>query len=221
MRLVVGITGATGAVIGIRALEVLAALGVETHLVVSRWGRATISMETDRSVNEVLKLASVAYDNSNQFAAIASGSYPVDGMLIAPCSMKTLAAVRTGFGDSLLTRAADVTLKEGRRLVLVAREAPLSRIHLDNMLAVTACGATIMPAVMTFYNRPASIDEMVDHLVYRALDQFALDVPDANRWDGLDDRRTGESHAERRPPGISDHARNGRTVAPDRRPGPA
>ncbi|MFB6980769.1 UbiX family flavin prenyltransferase [Streptomyces scopuliridis] len=191
MRLVVGITGATGAIIGVRTLEVLAGLAdlagipVETHLVISRWGRATITTETDRSVRDVQALADVAYDDADQFAAIASGSHPMDGMLIAPCSMRTLAAVRAGLGDTLLTRAADVTLKERRRLVVVAREAPLSRIHLENMLALTDAGAVVLPPMLAFYGQPGSLADLVDHVVHRALDQFGIAVPGADRWNGL------------------------------------
>ncbi|MEW2119389.1 UbiX family flavin prenyltransferase [Streptomyces sp. NPDC005474] len=197
-RLVIGITGATGAVIGVRALEVLADLPVETHLVISRWGRATIATETGRSVRDVQALADVTYDDTDQFAAIASGSYPMDGMLVAPCSMRTLAALRAGLGDTLLTRAADVTLKERRRLVVVAREAPLSRIHLENMLALTDAGAVVLPPVLAFYGQPSSIDALIDHVVHRALDQFGIAVEGAERWTGLAGQRKGtHDHALR------------------------
>lgn len=193
-RIVIGITGATGAVIGVRALEVLADLSVETHLVISRWGRATIAIETGRSVRDVQALADVTYDDTDQFAAIASGSYPMDGMLIAPCSMRTLAALRAGLSDTLLTRAADVTLKERRRLVVMAREAPLSRIHLENMLALTDAGAVVFPPVLAFYGQPASTGDLIDHVVHRALDQFGITVEGAERWTGLDGQRKGTQH---------------------------
>src|SRR5947209_4351675 len=141
MRLVVGMTGATGAALGIRLLEVLRELAVETHLVVSDWARATINLETDYSVAEVRALASHSYTARDLAAGISSGSFRTDGMVVCPCSMKTLSAIRIGFSDNLITRAADVTLKERRRLVLVAREAPLSEIHLDNMHYLARMGA--------------------------------------------------------------------------------
>ncbi|MFF2509073.1 non-oxidative hydroxyarylic acid decarboxylases subunit B [Streptomyces sp. NPDC058067] len=185
MRLVVAMTGATGAPFGVRLLEVLAELGVETHLVVSRWARATLAQETGRSVREVQAMASVCHSPDDQGASISSGSFRVDGMVVVPCSMKTLAAIRTGYGDGLMGRAADVMLKERRRLVLVARETPLSAVHLENMLELTRMGATVMPPVPAFYNRPATIADLVDHIVARVLDQFDLDMPAAKRWQGM------------------------------------
>src|SRR6202045_4505284 len=185
MRLVVGMTGATGAAIGIRMLEILGALGVETHLVLSRWARATIEMETGNTVHQVQALATRSYGHQEQTAAISSGSFRTDGMIIAPCSMKTLAAVRIGFGEGLIARAADVTLKERRRLVLVPRETPLSEIHLENMLALARMGTVIVPPMPAFYNHPASIDDVVDHIVTRILDQFGIESPAARRWQGL------------------------------------
>ena len=184
MRLVVGITGATGTILGVRLLEALRHLEVETHLVLSRWGRATLEMETDHTAAEVRELASVSHGPGDASAAIASGSFRTDGMIIVPCSMKTLAAVRTGYGDGLIPRAADVTLKERRKLVLVPRELPLSEIHLENMLALTRMGAVIAPPVPAFYTRPTSIDEILTHIVARVLDQFGLDLPDVPRWTG-------------------------------------
>jgi 4-hydroxy-3-polyprenylbenzoate decarboxylase len=183
--MVVGITGATGAIIGVRVLEALRDLEVETHLVISRWGRATLEHETDFSYRQVKALASHSYGSGDQFAAISSGSFRTDGMIIVPCSMKTLAAVRAGFGDELLPRAADVTLKERRKLVIVPREAPLNVIHLENMLELARMGAVILPPVPAFYNHPTSIDDLVAHLVARILDQFGLAVPGARRWNGL------------------------------------
>ncbi|MFI1963850.1 UbiX family flavin prenyltransferase [Streptomyces pathocidini] len=183
-RLVVGITGATGSIIGIRLLQALRALEVETHLVLSKWGRATMELETDWSAAEVAALADHAYGPGDQAAAISSGSYRTAGMVIAPCSMKTLAAVRAGFGDGLVHRAADVTLKERRRLVLVPRELPLSEIHLENMLALARMGAVIAPPMPAFYNHPESVDDIVTHVVARVLDQFGLELPEARRWEG-------------------------------------
>jgi 4-hydroxy-3-polyprenylbenzoate decarboxylase len=185
MRLVVGITGASGAIFGVRALEVLKDLGVETHLVMSKWARTTIASETSYSQAQVEALASEVHHPDNQAAPISSGSFRTDGMLIAPCSMKTLAAIRVGFGDSLMSRAADVTLKERRKLVLVARESPLSEIHLDNMLALARMGSVILPPMPAFYSNPKSLADMVDHIIGRLLDQFSLDMPGMNRWGGF------------------------------------
>jgi flavin prenyltransferase len=185
MRLVVGITGASGAIFGIRALEALRDLGVETHLVLSRWSRTTIVHETNYSLQQVEALASVVYHHDNQAAAVSSGSFRTDGMLIAPCSMKTLATIRHGVSDSLIARAADVILKERRRLVLVARESPLSEIHLENMLALSRMGATILPPVPAFYAKPETIDDLVRYITGRVLDQFGLALPEMARWNGF------------------------------------
>jgi 4-hydroxy-3-polyprenylbenzoate decarboxylase len=183
-RLVVAITGATGAAIGIAVLRALASLDVETHLIVSRWGRATIAMETGDKVANVTALADHFHEIDDQAAAISSGSFPVDGMIIAPCSMKTLAAIRVGFDDNLITRAADVTLKERRRLVLSIRETPLSSIHLENMLALSQAGAVIMPPMPAFYTRPGTVADIVNHQAARILDQFGLTLPEIPRWVG-------------------------------------
>ena len=186
MRLIVGMTGATGAPLGVRLLEVLRDLdSVETHLVMSRWARSTIELETAYSVREVAKLADVVYAAGDQAAAISSGSFLTGGMVIVPCSMKTLAGIRTGYADGLIARAADVCLKERRRLVLVPRETPLSDVHLENMLALSRMGATIFPPVAAFYNHPESLADMVDHLVVRILDQFGIAAPGARRWTGM------------------------------------
>lgn len=183
-RLVVGISGATGIAYGIRALELAHAAGVETHLVVSKAGDQARAYESDLSATELRDLADVTYPVANVGAAIASGSFQTDGMLIAPCSVRTLSAVAYSLGDNLLTRAADVTLKERRRLVLMVREAPLSLSHLRAMTAVTESGGIIMPPVPAFYLRPKTVAELVDHTVYRALDLFGIDVPQLPRWDG-------------------------------------
>lgn len=185
MRLIVGITGATGAPIGIRLLEQLKRHpDVETHLVMSRWARATIELETDWSVREVAKLADVVHGPEDQAASISSGSFRTDGMVIAPCSAKTLAAVRAGYGNDLIARAADVVLKEQRRLVMVVRETPLSPVHLDNMLALSRMGVTMLPPMPAFYTKPSSIDDIVDHIVARVMDQFGLESDRAVRWEG-------------------------------------
>ncbi|MBZ4317852.1 UbiX family flavin prenyltransferase [Streptomyces huiliensis] len=184
-RIVVGLTGATGAIYGIRLLQALAAVPeAETHLVLSRWARTTIGLETEWSAGEVAALADVCHASDDLGATVASGSFPTDGMVIAPCSMKTLAAVRTGYSEGLVARVADVTLKERRRLVLVPRETPLSEVHLENMLSLCRMGAVIMPPAPAFYNRPRTLDEIVDHLVSRVLDQFGLETS-AHRWEGM------------------------------------
>ncbi|MBV8829099.1 MAG: UbiX family flavin prenyltransferase [Acidobacteriaceae bacterium] len=185
MRLIVGITGASGAIFGIRTLEALKALSVETHLVMTRWARTTVAHETGFGIEEVEALASVVHHGDNQAAAISSGSFRTDGMIIAPCSMKTVAAIRTGYSDTLVCRAADVILKERRKLVLLARESPFSEIHLENMLALTRMGAIVFPPVPAFYNRPKTIEDLVDHIVGRLLDQFSLDMPGLSRWSGF------------------------------------
>ena len=189
-RIVVGMTGATGAVLGIELLRQLRGCAdVETHLVLSRWARATIHLETELSARDVESLADVVYSWDEQSAAISSGSFRVDGMVVAPCSMKTLAAIRTGYADGLIARAADVTLKERRRLVLVARETPLSQIHLENMLDLARMGASIVPPMPAFYNHPSSVGDIVDHIVARILDQFDIESPTAKRWTGVSDAK--------------------------------
>jgi 4-hydroxy-3-polyprenylbenzoate decarboxylase len=184
--LVVGITGASGAIYGVRLLERLQELPVETHLIVTRWARVTIEHETGYSYAQVKELADQVYGENDQAAAVSSGSFLTRGMVIAPCSTKTLAAVATGISHNLICRAADVTLKERRPLVLAVREAPFSSIHLRNMLALSDMGATIFPPVPAFYHRPADIDDIVDQSVLRILDQFQFGLEDDSRWHGLD-----------------------------------
>ncbi|MFC9132051.1 non-oxidative hydroxyarylic acid decarboxylases subunit B [Streptomyces sp. NPDC057099] len=187
MRLIVGMTGATGAVFGVRLLEHLAELpDVETHLVLSRWARTTIELETGLTVAEVSALADVTHRPEDQGATISSGSFRTDGMVIVPCSMKTLAGIRAGYADGLVGRAADVALKERRRLVLVPRETPLSEIHLENMLQLARMGVQLVPPMPAFYNHPRSVEDIVDHVVGRVLDQFDLPAPAAaKRWNGM------------------------------------
>ncbi len=183
-RIIVGITGATGAVYGVRLLERLREAGVETHLTVSPWGARTLLHELQMSRRDVEALASVAYAPGDLGAAISSGSFRTDGMVVAPCSAKSLAAIAHGFGDSLIHRAADVVLKERRRLVLLLREAPLSAIHLENALAATRAGAVILPPMPAFYQLPRTVEDVVTHTVERVLDQFDIDLPGAVRWTG-------------------------------------
>ncbi|MBD2830541.1 UbiX family flavin prenyltransferase [Streptomyces globisporus] len=186
MRLIVGMTGATGAILGVRLLERLAAdPAVETHLVLSRWARATIELETGRTARDVAELADVVHNSEDQGAAISSGSFRTDGMVVVPCSMKALAGIRTGYAEGLVSRAADVVLKENRPLVLVPRETPLSHIHLENMLALARMGVRIVPPMPAFYNHPRTTDDIVDHIVARILDQFDIEVPSARRWSGM------------------------------------
>lgn len=186
MRLIVAITGASGTALGVRLLQRLREFGsVETHLVLSRWSRPTLELETPYSGVQVRELADVTYGPADQAAPISSGSFRTDGMVVIPCSMKTLAAIRTGYADDLITRAADVVIKERRRLVLVTRETPLSPIHLENMLELARIGVTIMPPTPAYYARPRDIDDVVDNFVGRVLDQFGLESADVPRWVGL------------------------------------
>jgi 4-hydroxy-3-polyprenylbenzoate decarboxylase len=185
-RLIIAITGATGAIYGVRLLEVLREIpGIETHLMVSEAGVLNLHQELDLDRKSVGLLADVVHNVRDVGASIASGSFASDGMIVAPCSMKTLASVAHGLSDNLITRAADVVLKERRRLVLMVRETPFNLAHLRNMTAVTEMGAIVFPPLPGFYHRPASIAEMVDHTVGRVLDLF--DVPHAltPRWAGL------------------------------------
>lgn len=184
-RIVLGITGATGAIFGVRLLQALRAANVESHLILSKWGLQTVEHETGLGLVQLRELASVVHSTGNMAATVSSGSFRTDGMVIAPCSMRTLAAIASGNGENLVHRAADVVLKERRRLVLVVRETPLSEIHLENMLKLARIGATILPPVPAFYNRPQTIDELVDHIVARVLDQFGISADFAKRWDGV------------------------------------
>jgi 4-hydroxy-3-polyprenylbenzoate decarboxylase len=184
MRLIVGITGATGVIYGVRLLERLRDAGVETHVIISRWGARTLLHETPYSREQVEALAHTSYASSDMGAAISSGSFQTAGMIIAPCSARTLGAIAHGFGDSLIHRAADVVLKERRTLLLAVREAPLSEIHIENMLKLARAGAVILPPVPAFYSNPRSLADIVEHTVARMLDQFGIDVPGAVRWTG-------------------------------------
>lgn len=184
-RIIVAMTGATGSILGIRILQTLKRLNIETHLVISKWAEATIKYETDFHPLDVRNLADYFYAAKDVSAPISSGSFPTDGMIVVPCSMKTLAGIRTGYSEDLIARAADVILKERKKLVMVARETPLSDIHLDNMLALTRSGAIIFPPVPAFYTRPQSLDDMVQQSVGRILDQLDIDTADFDRWTGF------------------------------------
>jgi 4-hydroxy-3-polyprenylbenzoate decarboxylase len=184
-KLIVGITGATGTIFGVRLLQMLQGSGVETHLIMSKWGARTLIHETDYTVEQVERMATRNYPLGDQGAAISSGSFPTLGMVIAPCSMRTLAAIATGLGDNLIHRAADVILKERRKLVLVVRESPFNDIHLENMLKLSRMGVVILPPVPAFYNHPQNLDDMINHVTMRTLDQFDIHLDVMNRWDGV------------------------------------
>ncbi len=187
MKLIIGITGASGAIYGIRLLEVLStAQDVETHLIISDVGEEIIRHETDWDLERVKALADVCYDMNDIGARLASGSFRTDGMVIAPCSMKTLSAIASSYTDNLLTRAADTVLKERKRLVLLARETPLHLGHLRNMVKVTEMGAVVFPPIPAFYHQPKTIQDLVDHTVGKVLDMFDIKHELFNRWDGLD-----------------------------------
>jgi 4-hydroxy-3-polyprenylbenzoate decarboxylase len=183
-RLVVGITGASGTVYGIRLLEVLRETPIEIHLVLSEAARRVIALETERTPEQVETLADYSYGPTDIEAPISSGSFQAMGMIVAPCSIKSLSAIASCRGDTLLARAADVALKERRRLVLVVRETPLHLGHLRLMTAVTEYGAVVLPPVPGFYHRPETIDDLVDHTVGKMLDQFGLDRGLFERWQG-------------------------------------
>jgi 4-hydroxy-3-polyprenylbenzoate decarboxylase len=183
-RLIVGITGASGIIYGVRLLERLRESEIETHLVMSQWAARTLVHETPYTVQQVQDLADERYAIGDVGSAIASGSFVTMGMIIAPCSMRTLGAIAHGVGDNLIHRAADVVLKERRRLVLAVRESPLSEIHLQNMLALARMGVSICPPTPAFYTHPASIDELVSYSVVRLLDQLGIHLAGENRWDG-------------------------------------
>jgi 4-hydroxy-3-polyprenylbenzoate decarboxylase len=181
-RLIVGISGASGVIYGVRLLEALKASPVETHLVMTRTAELTLAHETDLKVSDVRRLADVAYKIDDLAAAISSGSYRTMGMIVAPCSMRSLSEIAHGITSNLLTRAADVVLKERRKLVVVARETPLHAIHLRNMTTLAEMGAVVAPPVPAFYNRPKTIDNIIDHTVGRVLDLFDLDTGKVRRW---------------------------------------
>jgi 4-hydroxy-3-polyprenylbenzoate decarboxylase len=183
-RLVVGISGASGVIYGVRALERLREAGVETHLVMTRAAKITLAHETDLKVADVEALASVVHRAEDISASISSGSFRTLGMLVAPCSIRSLSEIASGVTSGLVARAADVALKERRRVVLMVREAPLHAGHLRSMLAVTEMGAIVAPPVPAFYARPDSLDAMINHTVGRALDLFGLDVGGVMRWQG-------------------------------------
>jgi len=183
-RLIIGMTGSTGAIFGIRMLEALKHSEFESHLIVSKWAQRTIEHETNYTVDQVRALASVVHSQGDMGAVISSGSFKTDGMVVIPCAVRTLSGIANGYGDNLVHRAADVVLKERRKLVLVVREAPLSDIHLENMLKLSRMGAVMLPPMPAFYSHPVTIDDVIDHTVARVLDQFGIEMRGAPRWSG-------------------------------------
>ena len=185
-RLIVGISGADGVCLGVRLLELLRPLeNIETHLVMTKAAEGNLKFE-GFELEQVQSLADYCYAAEDMTAKLASGSFRTAGMLIVPCSMKTLAALTSGYTDNLLQRAADVCLKENRRVVLVPREMPLGRVHLRNLLTANELGCTIVPPVLTFYNKPATVQDHIDHILGKALMQFDIDLPDFRAWEGME-----------------------------------
>jgi 4-hydroxy-3-polyprenylbenzoate decarboxylase len=184
MHLIVAITGCSGVIYGVRLLEACRKLGIETDLIVSQAAEKLLELELGKTIKDIRKLATRNYPQDDLAAPLASGSVKTDGMVIAPCSMKTLGAIASGIADNLITRAADVTLKEGRPLVLVPRETPLNLIHLENMVKLKRAGATILPAMPGFYHKPKEISELIDFIVGRILDVLGVEHKLYRRWQG-------------------------------------
>lgn len=181
-KIVIGFSGASGIIYGIRLIEVLHSINIETYLIISEWAKKNIEIETNKTLEYVKSLSSVNYDNFRLDASVSSGSFLHDGMVIVPCSMKSLSSIANGYDDTLISRAASVTLKESRKLIIVPRETPLSRIHLENMIKLQQAGAIILPAMPGFYHKPSTIEEIVDHLVGKILDQLNIKHDLFKRW---------------------------------------
>lgn len=181
-KIVIGFSGASGIIYGIRLLEILHSINIQTYLIISEWAKKNIEIETDTTLEYVKSLSSVNYDNFRLDASVSSGSFLHDGMVIVPCSMKSLSSIANGYDDTLISRAASVTLKESRKLIIVPRETPLSRIHLENMVKLQEAGAIILPAMPGFYHKPATIEEIIDHLVGKILDQLNIKHDLFKRW---------------------------------------
>jgi 4-hydroxy-3-polyprenylbenzoate decarboxylase len=182
LKLVVGITGSTGVIYGVRLLEVLKEKQVQTHLIISQWAKKCLSMETDFTIDYVKSLATTISDETNMAASISSGTHKIDGMIVIPCSMKTLSSIANGYDETLVARAAGVTLKESRKLILVIRETPLTAINLENMLKLARLGVVILPPVPGFYTKPKTIDEIINHTVGKCLDQLNIEHDLFKRW---------------------------------------
>ncbi len=181
-KIVIGFSGASGIIYGIRLLEILHSINIQTYLIISEWAKKNIEIETDKTLEYVKSLSSVNYDNFKLDASVSSGSFLHDGMVIVPCSMKSLSSIANGYDDTLISRAASVTLKESRKLIIVPRETPLSRIHLENMVKLQEAGAIILPAMPGFYHKPSTIEEIIDHLVGKILDQLNIKHGLFKRW---------------------------------------
>jgi flavin prenyltransferase len=182
LKIVIGISGSSGVIYGIRFLQALTKLKIETHLVLSKWAKKNIEIETDENIEEIVKVADFCYEETDMAAAISSGSFKTNGMAIIPCSMKTMSSIANGYDDNLISRAASVTIKENRRLVIVPRETPLSKIHITNMLKLSEIGVIILPAMPGFYHRPKTIEDMIAHIIGKTLDQFNINNNIFARW---------------------------------------
>lgn len=182
IKIVIGFSGASGIIYGIRLLEILHSINIQTYLIISEWAKKNIEIETDKTLEYVKSLSSVNYENFKLDASVSSGSFLHDGMVIVPCSMKSLSSIANGYDDTLISRAASVTLKESRKLIIVPRETPLSRIHLENMVKLQEAGAIILPAMPGFYHKPSTIEEIIDHLVGKILDQLNIKHDLFKRW---------------------------------------
>ena len=182
MKLIIGITGSTGVIYGVRLLEVLKEKNIQTHLIITEWAKKCLAMETNFTVDYVKSFATSVSDETNMAASISSGTHKIDGMIVSPCSMKTLSSIAVGYDETLIARAAGVTLKESRKLVLVTRETPLTAINLENMLKLARLGVVILPPVPGFYTKPKTIDEIVNHTVGKCLDQFNIEHNLYKRW---------------------------------------
>jgi flavin prenyltransferase len=185
LKIIVGITGSSGVIYGIKLLYFLNKFEIETHVVLSKWAEKNIEIETDESIEKIKKLATFEYKENDMAASISSGSFKTDGMIIIPCSMKTLASISNGYDDNLISRAASVTIKENRKLVIVPRETPLSQIHLSNMLKLAKIGVIILPAMPGFYHRPKTINDLILHVIGKALDQFDINNEVFKRWQNV------------------------------------
>jgi 4-hydroxy-3-polyprenylbenzoate decarboxylase len=186
MKLLVGLSGSSGVAYGIRLLEILKTMKIETHLIMSKWAEECVRIETDKKPSYVRTLAKYVYSNDDLAAKPSSGSFRIDGMVIVPCSMKTLASIANGYEDTLIARAASVMLKETRKLVLVPRETPLTAIQLSNMLRLAKMGTVILPAMPGFYHRPKGVDELLNHIAGKVLDQFGIEHEVFKRWTGVE-----------------------------------
>jgi len=182
LKLIIGITGSTGVIYGVRLLQVLKERKIQTHLILTEWAKKCLAMETNFTLDAVNSLATTVSDESNMAASVSSGTHKIDGMIVIPCTMKTLSSIAVGYDETLIARAAGVTLKESRKLVLVTRETPLTAINLENMLKLARLGVVILPPVPGFYTKPKTIDEIVDHTVGKCLDQFNIEHNLYKRW---------------------------------------